>query len=90
MHTSQTVSLTLDQKRMNSTLDTYTGEGFLLSLNDNSAKDCKFSRDTKVKKVKTLRFGKVTNLLFYTEKTHIASFMVRKINGVVTVQFFFC
>ena len=35
MHTSQTVSLTLDQKRMNSTLDTYTGEGFLLSLNDN-------------------------------------------------------
>ena len=81
MHTSQTVSLTLDQKRMNSTLDTYTGEGFLLSLNDNSAKECKFSRDTQRLK----RYGSVKSLLFYTEKTHIASFMVRKINGVVTV-----
>ena len=88
MHTSQTVSLTLDQKRMNSTLDTYTGEGFLLSLNDNRRKTVS-SQETHAR-VKTFRFGKVTNLLFYTEKTHIASFMVRKINGVVTVQFFFC
>ena len=90
MHTSKTLYFALDQKRMNSILDTYPGEDFFLCVNDNTAKECSPQKTRKGEK--TSRLDEVTNfnhnLLFYTEKTHIASYIIRKINGVVKAHFF--
>ena len=76
MHTSKTLYFALDQKRMNSILDTYSGEDFLSGVNDNTAKECSPQKTRKGEKhLGSMKSQTLTTTFYFTLRKLILHIM---------------